>query len=304
LWILDFQAKISNLISKNFIHNPQSKIHNLNFTLKYFAMRQNHEIDYKIFGEELQFVEVELDPGETAIAESGAFMMMDDGIVMQTIFGDGSQQQQQGGILGKLISAGKRVLVGESLFMTAFTNVGQGKKRVSFAAPYTGKIVAIDLLQHGGRVIAQKDAFLCAAKGVSIGIEFQRRLGTGIFGGEGFIMEKLEGDGMAFMHAGGYVMEKELQAGEILKVDTGCIVAYTGNIDFDVELVRGVRNWMFGGEGLFFAILRGPGKVWIQSLPISRLASRIIQYSPQMGHRREEGSILGGLGNLLDGDGR
>ena len=267
-------------------------------------MRQNHEIDYKIYGEELQFVEVELDPNETAIAESGAFMMMDDGIEMQTIFGDGSQQQQQGGILGRLISAGKRVLVGESLFMTAFTNFGQGKKKVSFAAPYTGKIIAIDLMQHGGRVIAQKDAFLCAAKGVSIGIEFQRRLGTGIFGGEGFIMEKLEGDGMAFMHAGGYVMEKELQAGELLKVDTGCVVAYTGNIDFDIEMVKGVRNWVFGGEGLFFAVLRGPGKVWIQSLPISRLASRIIQYSPQMGHRKEEGSILGGLGNLLDGDGR
>ncbi|HMG67668.1 MAG TPA: TIGR00266 family protein [Chitinophagaceae bacterium] len=262
------------------------------------ATRTNHEIDYKIYGEELQFVEVELDPNETAVAESGAMMMMDDGIQMQTIFGDGSQQQDNS-LLRKLFSAGKRVLVGESLFMTAFTNIGQGKKRVSFAAPYTGKIIALDLQQLGGRIIAQKDAFLCAAKGVSIGIEFQKKLGTGIFGGEGFIMEKIEGDGMAFMHAGGYVIEKELQAGEILKVDTGCVVAYTGAIDFDIEFIRGIRNWMFGGEGLFFAILRGPGKVWIQSLPISRLAGRLIQYGTF--NRKEEGSILGGLGNIFDG---
>lgn len=257
-----------------------------------------HEIDYKIYGEELQFVEIELDPNETAIAESGAFMMMDNGIEMQTIFGDGSQQQS-GGLLGKLMSAGKRLLVGESLFMTAFTNVGQGKKRVSFAAPYTGKIIAFDLQQLGGKIIAQKDAFLCAAKGVSIGIEFQRKLGTGIFGGEGFIMEKLEGDGLAFAHAGGYIIEKELQPGEILKVDTGCVVAYTPTVDFDIEFIRGVKNWMFGGEGLFFAKMQGPGKVWLQSLPISRLAGRIIQYGGFS--RKEEGSILGGLGNLLDG---
>jgi uncharacterized protein (TIGR00266 family) len=261
-------------------------------------MATAHEIDYKIYGEELQFVEIELDPNETAIAESGAFMMMDNDIQMNTIFGDGSQQQS-GGLLGKLFSAGKRLLVGESLFMTAFTNVGQGKKRVSFAAPYTGKIIAFDLQQLGGKIIAQKDAFLCAAKGVSIGIEFQRKLGTGIFGGEGFIMEKLEGDGMAFAHAGGYVIEKELQAGEILKVDTGCIVAYTAGVDFDIEFIRGIKNWMFGGEGLFFAILKGPGKVWLQSLPISRLAGRIMQYGTY--NRKEEGSILGGLGNLLDG---
>ena len=264
-------------------------------------MRTNHEIDYRIYGEELQFVEIELDPNETAIAESGAFMMMDNGIEMQTIFGDGSQQQQGSGLLGKLLSAGKRLLIGESLFMTAFTNAGQGKKKVSFAAPYTGKIIAFDLQQLGGKIIAQKDAFLCAAKGVSIGIEFQKRLGTGIFGGEGFIMEKLEGDGLAFAHAGGYVIERELQAGEILKVDTGCVVAYTQGIDFDIEFIRGVKNWMFGGEGLFFAKLQGPGKVWLQSLPISRLAGRIFQYAPQTGGRKEEGSILGGLGNLLDG---
>ncbi|MBL7696274.1 MAG: TIGR00266 family protein [Ferruginibacter sp.] len=261
-------------------------------------MISNHAIDYRIYGEELQFVEIELDPNETAIAESGAFMMMDNDIQMNTIFGDGSQQQQ-GGLLGKLFSAGKRLLVGESLFMTAFTNVGQGKKRVSFAAPYTGKIIAFDLQQLGGKIIAQKDAFLCAAKGVSIGIEFQRRLGTGIFGGEGFIMEKIEGDGMAFAHAGGYVIEKELKAGELLKVDTGCVVAYTAGVDFDIEFVRGIKNWMFGGEGLFFAVMRGPGKVWLQSLPISRLAGRIMQYGTY--NRKEEGSLLGGLGNLLDG---
>ena len=260
-------------------------------------MIKNQEIDYKIYGEELQFVEIELDPNETAIAESGAFMMMDNGIEMQTIFGDGSQQQDNS-LLGKLFSAGKRLLVGESLFMTAFTNTGQGKKKVSFAAPYTGKIIVFDLQEYGGKIIAQKDAFLCAAKGVSIGIEFQKRLGTGIFGGEGFIMEKLEGDGLCFAHAGGYVIKKELQAGELLKVDTGCIVAYTAGVDFDIEFIRGIKNWMFGGEGLFFARLKGPGTVWLQSLPISRLAGRLQQY---VYHRKEEGSILGGLGNLLDG---
>ncbi len=262
--------------------------------------RTNHEIDYKIYGEELQFVEIELDPNETAIAESGGMMMMDDGIEMQTIFGDGSQQQSTG-LLGKLMSAGKRILTGESLFMTAFTNIGKGKKKVSFAAPYTGKIIPMDLQQLGGTIIAQKDAFLCAAKGVSVGIHFQRKLGTGIFGGEGFIMEKIDGDGMAFMHAGGYVIEKELQAGEILKVDTGCVVAYMPTIDFDIEFIRGIKNFMFGGEGLFFAVLRGPGKVWIQSLPISRLAGRIVEYGTY--HRKEEGSVLGGLGNLFDGRG-
>ena len=261
-------------------------------------MRTNHDIDYKIYGEELQFVEIELDPQETAVAESGAFMMMDNGIEMQTIFGDGSHQQDSG-ILGKLFNAGKRLLVGESLFMTAFTNTGYGKKKVSFAAPYTGKIIALDLRELGGKVIAQKDAFLCAAKGVSIGIEFQRKLGTGIFGGEGFIMQKLEGDGFAFAHAGGYVIERELQPGEVIKVDTGCVVAYTAGVDFDIEFVKGIRNFMFGGEGLFFATLRGPGKIWLQSLPISRLAGRIMQYGTY--NRKEEGSVLGGFGNLLDG---
>jgi uncharacterized protein (TIGR00266 family) len=265
-------------------------------------MIQNHEIDYKIYGEEMQYVEVELDANETAVAEAGAFMMMDDGIAMQTIFGDGSQQQS-GGLMGKLFSAGKRLLVGESLFMTAFTNIGQGKKRVSFASPYPGKIIALDLSILGGTVICQKDAFLCAAKGVSIGIEFQRKLGTGLFGGEGFIMEKIQGDGMAFMHAGGHVFEKDLQAGETLKIDTGCLVGFTFGVNYNIEFIGGIKNVFFGGEGFFFATLKGPGKVWIQTLPISRLASRIMQYSPQFGHRKEEGSILGGLGNLLDGDG-
>jgi uncharacterized protein (TIGR00266 family) len=260
----------------------------------------NHEIDYQIHGEEMQFVEVELDPHETAVAEAGSFMMMDDGITMETIFGDGSQQQ--GGMLNKLFSAGKRLLVGESLFMTAYTNVGHGKKRVSFASPYPGKIIPLDLNRLGNRVICQKDAFLCAAKGVSIGIEFQKKLGTGLFGGEGFIMQKLEGDGMAFVHAGGHVFERHLIPGEMLKVDTGCIVGFTANVNYDIQFVGGIKNTLFGGEGVFFATLRGPGTVWLQTLPISRLASRILSYGGS--RRKEEGSILGGLGNLLDGDGR
>jgi uncharacterized protein (TIGR00266 family) len=263
-------------------------------------MRTNHEIDYRIYGEEMQYVQVELDPSETAVAESGAFMMMDEGIEMQTIFGDGSQQNK--GFLGKIMSAGKRLITGESLFMTAFTNTGAGKKRVSFASPYPGKIIALDLMELGGKVVAQKDAFLCAAKGVTVGIEFQRKLGTGLFGGEGFIMQKLEGDGLAFVHAGGHVFEKTLQPGEFLRVDTGCLVAYTKTIDYNIQFVGGIKNTLFGGEGLFFATLRGPGKIWIQTLPISRLASRILAYGSY--NRKEEGSLLGGLGNLLDGDGR
>ena len=262
-------------------------------------MINNHEIDYRIFGEEMQYVEVELDPNETAVAEPGAFMMMDDGIQMATLFGDGSQQQ--GGFMNKLFNAGKRMLVGENLFMTAFTNVGQNKKRISFASPYPGKIIPLDLLQLGGRVICQKDAFLCAAKGVSIGIEFQKKLGTGLFGGVGFIMEKLEGDGLAFLHAGGHVQERVLQAGELLKIDTGCIVGFTAGVDYDIQFVGGIKNTLFGGEGLFFASLTGPGKVWIQTLPISRLAGRILAYGTYK--RKEEGSILGGIGNILDGDG-
>lgn len=260
---------------------------------------QNHEIDYVIYGEEMQYVEVELDPMETAVAEPGSFMMMEEGISMETIFGDGSQQQ--GGILNKLFSAGKRLIVGENLFMTAYTNMGTGKKKVSFASPYPGKIIPLDLMRLGGRVICQKDAFLAAAKGVSVGIEFQRKLGTGLFGGEGFIMEKLEGDGMAFVHAGGHVLERHLQPGELLKVDTGCIVAFTSTINYDIQFVGGIKNTLFGGEGVFFATLRGPGTVWIQTLPISRLASRILHFGN--GRRKEEGSILGGIGNFFDGDG-
>ncbi len=261
---------------------------------------RNHEIDYRIFGEEMQYVEIELDPQETAIAESGAFLMMDDGIQMQTIFGDGSQQQG-GGIFNKLMSAGKRMLIGESLFMTAFTNVEYGKKHVSFASPYPGKIIPLNLSDLGGTIVCQKDAFLCAAKGVSISIEFQRKLGTGLFGGEGFIMEKLEGDGMAFMHAGGHVFSKQLRPGEGLKIDTGCLVGFTAGVTYDIQFIGGIKNSIFGGEGLFFATLRGPGTVWIQTLPVSRLASRILSYGTVQ--RKEEGSILGKLGNIIDGDG-
>lgn len=261
----------------------------------------NHEIDYRIIGEEMQYVEIELDPNETAVAEAGSFMMMDDGIEMSTIFGDGSNSGPNTNFFGKLLNAGKRVLTGESLFMTTYTNMGAGKKHVSFASPYPGKIIPLDLMRLGGRVTCQKDSFLCAAKGVAIGIEFQRKLGTGLFGGEGFIMQKLEGDGMAFVHAGGHVVERELMPGELLKIDTGCIVAFTHGVSYDIQFVGGIKNTLFGGEGVFFATLRGPGKVWIQTLPISRLAGRILSYGTFK--RKEEGSILGGLGNLLDGDG-
>lgn len=257
---------------------------------------KNHEIDFKLYGEEMQCVEVELDPQESVIAEPGSFMMMNDGIQMETLFGDGNEK----GIMGKLFSAGKRLLTGENLFMTIYTNQSNEKRRVSFAAPYAGKIIPLDLSKLGEKMICQKDSFLCAAKGVAVGIEFQKKLGTGLFGGEGFIMQKLEGDGMAFVHSGGHVIEKDLQPGELLKVDTGCIVAFTSNVNYDIQFVGGVKNTLFGGEGMFYATLRGPGKVWIQTLPISRLAGRILSYST--GRRKEEGSILGGLGNLIDGD--
>jgi uncharacterized protein (TIGR00266 family) len=256
----------------------------------------NHEIDYKIYGEEMQCVEIELDPRESVIAEPGSFMMMKDGIQMETLFGDGTEK----GLMGKLFSAGKRMLTGENLFMTVFTNTSSDKRQVTFAAPYAGKIIPFDLSKLGGKVICQKDSFLCAAKGVTVGIEFQKKLGTGLFGGEGFIMQKLEGDGMSFVHSGGHVIEKELQPGEILKIDTGCIVGFTHTVDYDIQFVGGIKNTIFGGEGLFFAQLRGPGKVWIQTLPISRLASRILQYGTTK--NKEQGSVLGGLGNLLDGD--
>lgn len=262
-----------------------------------------HEIDYEIYGEEMQFVEVELDPQESVIAESGSFMMMDSGIDMSTIFGDGSGQSE--GVMGKLFSAGKRLLTGESLFMTVFTNNGYGKKHVSFASPYPGRIIPIDLSEKQGKFICQKDAFLCAAKGVSIGIEFSKKLGRGFFGGEGFIMQKLEGDGMAFVHAGGTITKKILQAGEVLKVDTGCLVGFTQSVQYDIEFVGGIKNSLFGGEGLFFASLKGPGTVYIQSLPFSRLANRVLAMAPRGGGKSQgEGSLLGGLGDMLDGDNR
>ncbi len=261
-----------------------------------------HEIDYQIFGEEMQYVEIELDPQEAVVAEAGSFMMMDSDIKMDTIFGDGSNQDT--GVLGKLFSAGKRLLTGESLFMTAFLNIGQGKKQVSFASPYPGKIIPIDLSEFQGKFVCQKDAFLCAAKGVSVGIEFSKRLGRGLFGGEGFIMQKLEGDGMAFVHAGGTTAKKVLAPGETLKVDTGCIIGFTQNVDYDIEFIGGIKNTIFGGEGLFYATLRGPGTVYIQSLPFSRLAGRVLASIPRGGKDKGEGSLLGGLGNILDGDNR
>ena len=260
-----------------------------------------HEIDYKIHGDDMQFVEIELDPSEAVVAEAGGMMFMDDGIAMETIFGDGSQRNN--GLMGALMGAGKRLLTGESLFMTAFQNQGTGKKRVAFGAPYPGKIAPMHLTALGGELIAQKDSFLCAAKGVSVGIAFQRRLGAGLFGGEGFIMQRLTGDGWAFVHAGGTLYERELTAGEILRVDTGCIVAFQSSIHYDIQMVGGIKTALFGGEGLFFATLRDPGKIWLQSLPFSRLAGRIIAAAPQTGRGgRGEGSVLGGLGRMIDGD--
>jgi uncharacterized protein (TIGR00266 family) len=259
-----------------------------------------HEVDYEIFGNEMQYVEVELDPMEAAVAEAGGMMYMEEGIEMETIFGDGSQQSS--GFLGALMGAGRRVLTGESLFMTVFQNRGQGKRRVAFGAPYPGKIIPVDLREIGGELLAQKDAFLCAAKGVSIGIAFTKRFGAGLFGGEGFILERLQGDGLAFIHAGGTISQRDLAPGETLRVDTGCIVAFQPSVAYDIKYVGGIKSALFGGEGLFFATLRGPGRIWLQSLPFSRLAGRIYAAAPQKGGHREEGSILGGLGRLMDGD--
>ncbi len=267
-------------------------------------MATMHEIDYEIVGDDLQFVKVEMDPGEAVLGEAGAMMYIEDGIAMQTIFGDGSQAQG-GGLMGALLGAGKRLLTGESLFMTVFQNQSQQKRKAAFAAPYPGKIVAIHLGQLGGELIAQKESFLCAARGVSLGIAFTKRFGVGLFGGEGFILERLQGDGWAFVHAGGTLEERTLAPGELLRVDTGCIVAMQPSVTYDIEMVGGLKSMLFGGEGLFFATLRGPGRIWLQSLPFSRLASRIYAAAPQTGgRRRDEGSILGSLGNLLDGDGR
>ncbi|MEO7158837.1 MAG: TIGR00266 family protein [Vicinamibacterales bacterium] len=266
--------------------------------------RRAHDIDFTVHGNEMQFVEVELDPGEGAVAEAGAMMYMTQGIGMETIFGDGSKQKS-GGVMDALLGAGKRLLTGESMFMTVFTNQGQGKQRVAFGAPYPGKIIAMDLKALGGHLVCQKDSFLCAARGVSIGIAFQKKLGVGLFGGEGFIMQKLEGDGLCFVHAGGTIHHFELAAGETLRVDTGCLVALQPSINYDIQFVGGIKTALFGGEGIFFATLQGPGRVWLQSLPLSRMADRIYSAAPQSkGRRKEEGSILdrvGGLGDLIDG---
>ncbi|MGM9426015.1 TIGR00266 family protein [Hydrogenophaga sp. MI9] len=269
-------------------------------------------VDYYLHGDDMQFIEIELDPGEAAVGEAGSMMYMEDGIAMTTVFGDGSAGSSAGGLFGKLLGAGKRLITGESLFTTVYTNQGNGKRKVAFAAPYTGKIIPFDLSQLGGTLICQRDAFLCAAKGVSLGIAFQRKLGTGFFGGEGFIMQKLEGDGLAFVHSGGTVLRRDLAPGEVLRVDTGCVVAYTTGVDFDIQFVGGVKTALFGGEGLFFATLRGPGTVWIQSLPFARLASRIFAAAPRTqgggGSGGEQGGltagILGGglLGGLIGGD--
>jgi uncharacterized protein (TIGR00266 family) len=264
-------------------------------------------VDYEIKGSEMQFVEVELDPGEAAIGEAGSMMFMDAGIAMDTVFGDGSANQGSG-LFGKLLGAGKRLITGESLFTTVYTNNARTKLRVAFAAPYPGKIMAMDLRQLGGTLICQKDAFLCAARGVSLGIFLQQKIGVGFFGGEGFIMQKLEGDGLAFVHAGGSVVKRELQAGQTLFIDTGCVVALTPNVNFEIQYVGKIKTALFGGEGLFFAKVTGPGTVWLQSLPFSRLASRVFAAAPQRGGSRDEGSVLGGmvggglLGGILGGD--
>lgn len=260
---------------------------------------KNHEIDYVLHGDDMQFVEVELDPQETVVAEAGSLMMMDDQIQMETVFGDGSNNQGSG-FMGKLMGAGKRLITGESLFMTTFTNVGMGKRKVYFASPYPGKIIPMDLSEYNGKIICQKDAFLAAAKGVSVGVEFQRKLGAGFFGGEGFIMQKLEGDGMAFVHAGGTIYERKLQPGETLRIDTGCLVAMTQDVRYDIEMVSGVKTALFGGEGLFFATLSGPGTVWVQSLPFSRLASRVFAAAPVTKGGGGRGSDEGGIGGLFN----
>ena len=265
--------------------------------------RRAHDIDFVIHGNEMQFVEVELDPGEAAVAEAGVFMYMTPGIQMETIFGDGSQAPK--GVFDALLGAGKRILTGESLFMTVFHNQGQDKQRVAFAAPYPGKILAMDLKALGGHLVCQKDSFLCAARGVSVGIAFQRKIGAGLFGGEGFIMQKLEGDGLCFVHAGGTIHAVDLQPGETLRVDTGCLVALQPSVSYDIQFVGKVKTALFGGEGIFFATLTGPGRVWLQSLPLSRMADRIYAAAPQVSRgRKEEGSILDralGLGDLIDG---
>jgi len=266
------------------------------------ATPRNDDIDFRIIGNDMQFVEVELDPGESAIAEAGALMYKDAAVEMNTVFGSGAHSGQGGGFLDKLLTAGKRVVTGESLFTTVYTHGGSGKARVAFAAPYPGTVLAMKLDEHNGRLICQKDSFLAGARGVQVGIHFQRKILTGLFGGEGFIMQKLEGDGWVFVHAGGTVVERELRAGERLDVDTGCVMAFHDTVNMDVRAVGGIKSMLFGGEGVFLATLTGPGKVWMQSLPFSRMAGRMLAAAPQQGGGRDEGSVLGGLGRLLDGD--
>ncbi len=259
-----------------------------------------HEVDYEIIGDDLQVVEVELDPGETVIAEAGAMNWMDDGISFEAKMGDGSQPNE--GMMGKLFSAAKRTITGESIFLTHFTNSGRGKRRVAFAAPYPGKIIPVDMATIGGELICQKDAFLCAALGTQISIAFTKRFGTGFFGGEGFILQRLLGDGMAFVHAGGTIVKKELQ-NEVIRIDTGCIAAFTAGLDYDIQRAGSLKSMFFGGEGLFLATLRGTGTVYLQSLPFSRLADRVLRYAPSAGgSRKGEGSVLGRLGDFIDGD--
>ncbi len=260
-------------------------------------------VDYEIKGSEMQFVEIELDPQEAAVGEAGSMMFMDAGVSLDTVFGDGSKGSGGGGLFGKLLGAGKRLITGESLFITVYTNQASQKQRVAFAAPYPGKILPMDLSRLGGMLICQKDSFLCAARGVSLGIYLQQKLSVGFFGGEGFIMQKLEGNGLAFVHAGGTVLKRELQPGQTLLIDTGCVVAFTPSINFEIQYVGKIKTALFGGEGLFFAKVTGPGTVWLQSLPFSRLASRIFAAAPQRGGARDEGSLLGGLGagGLLGG---
>ena len=263
---------------------------------------RSDEIDFKIHGQEMQFVEIELDPGESAIAEAGALMFKDSAVQMDTVFGDGSASGQAGGFMDKLLSAGKRVITGESLFTTLYTHAGSGTAKVAFAAPSPGTVMAMKLDEHGGRIICQKDSFLAGARGVQVGVHFQKKILTGLFGGEGFIMQKLEGDGWVFIHAGGCVVERELAAGERIDVDTGCVVGFHASVNMDVRPVAGLKSMFFGGEGVFLATLTGPGKVWLQSLPFSRLAGRMLAAAPQNGGSRGEGSVLGGLGRILDGD--
>ena len=264
-------------------------------------------IDYKIFGSEMQYVEVELEPGKGAVGEAGSLFFLEQGVDLEAVLGDGSEQQS--GMFGKLMGAGKRLLTGASLFTTVYTNKDSVKRKAAFAAPYPGKIVPVVLRDVGGMLICQKEAFLCAARGVQIGIAFQKRLGAGFFGGEGFIMQKLEGDGLAFVHAGGTVVKRELQPGQTLLIDTGCVVAFTPNVNFEIQYVGKIKTALFGGEGLFFAKVTGPGTVWLQSLPFSRLASRVFAAAPQRGGSREEGSLLGAgvlggglLGGVFGGD--